>query len=255
MKDLEALDGPAVVIATNDSLEIGFSRSLFVQWAQDERNLLLLVNRGQQDSLANLLYQTWKKVNDAKESNFVLPAINLHDVVITIQVHFKNLHQVKRKDALVGEELEQHRKAEAVEKERLEAEAAMIAHGKDILDADDESDDSDNEEIGVTSITVNSAIRLDLEQLFANSYDVYAKSQYNNEGFFRHSQNYVMFPYSEKRIKFDDYGEAIVPDQYVREIPAAAIEGQPSFGDEEEKLNTILKMVEIQSINSTAQRR
>lgn len=94
-----------------------------------------------------------------------------------------------------------------------------MALGKSMLENDEDSDDSDSESPNATSgTTTSSQQKLDL---FANSFDVYVKKGQKLGGFFKQSQSYYMFPYQDKRRRFDDYGEAIVPENFMRELDVA----------------------------------
>lgn len=62
-KDLETLpEGPKLIVATQVCMNIGYSRELFTKWAEEDNNLVLLVQRGERDSLADKLYQTWESI-------------------------------------------------------------------------------------------------------------------------------------------------------------------------------------------------
>ncbi|KAG5146336.1 hypothetical protein JHK84_031879 [Glycine max] len=50
-----APDGPKVVLASMASLEAGFSHDIFVEWANDVKNLVLFTERGQFATLARML--------------------------------------------------------------------------------------------------------------------------------------------------------------------------------------------------------
>eukprot|EP00249_Psilotum_nudum_P015759 c25506_g1_i1 orf=216-2441(+) len=55
-KELDELpEGPKVVFASTASLEAGFARELFVEWACDSKNLVLFTERGQFGTLARML--------------------------------------------------------------------------------------------------------------------------------------------------------------------------------------------------------
>lgn len=49
---VDAIPGPKVVLASSASLEIGFSRDLFLDWAPDPKNGIVLVERPEPDTLA-----------------------------------------------------------------------------------------------------------------------------------------------------------------------------------------------------------
>jgi cleavage and polyadenylation specificity factor subunit 2 len=104
---------------------------------------------------------------------------------------------------LEGVELQQFEADQRAKREREAAEAAMIARNKTIME-EDESDTSDLDEADDP-----------MDDLLIKQHDLYVRDSGRSGGFFKQAQSYHMFPYHERRKKFDDYGEAIQPDQYL----------------------------------------
>lgn len=115
IKDLDKINSPMVVIATSNTLDSGFSRDLFVKWASNENNMILLTDKSKPGTLARKLYQE-------KPKRLTL--------------------QMKKRVPLIGEELDEyeHKRLmlkEAEKKKRREEEARK----KVIEVRDEESDD------------------------------------------------------------------------------------------------------------------
>jgi hypothetical protein len=69
MRDLAKHVGPKVVLASNVSLETGFTRELFLEWAGHSDNALVLTDRGPPQSLARRLYEAWDHASDEAIAN------------------------------------------------------------------------------------------------------------------------------------------------------------------------------------------
>ncbi|ORZ05984.1 beta-lactamase-like protein [Absidia repens] len=195
LEDLENYPGPKVVIASNYSLETGFARDLFVRWMtvdttenQQVKNTLLLTERAPPGSLARQIYDDWEK------QAIIKPILDYNtEMDLTL---FKRV-------PLEGVELQQYEAAQRAKEEREAAQAAMIARNKTIME-EDESDTSDLDEADDP-----------MDDLLIKQHDLYVRDSGRSGGFFKQAQSYHMFPYHERRKKFDDYGEAIQPDQYI----------------------------------------
>ena len=53
-----------------------------------------------------------------------------------------------------------------------------------------------------------------MEELLYNQFDLYVRDATKSGGFFKQTQSYRMFPYVEKRKRFDDYGEILAPEMF-----------------------------------------
>ncbi|KAJ1658834.1 hypothetical protein IWQ61_001983 [Dispira simplex] len=187
--------GPKVVLASLSSLETGFARDLLVEWAEDPHNLILLPQRGPPSSLAHNLYQTWceQGQQDSTQSNPNEQTVTLaQDLPMSI----------KRKVKLVGAELERFMESERQRKEKEASENALRARHKTIM----EGSDSENSEAEIDDT--------DIEQLVFRQPDVYIRDTAGMDTTHNPTQMFRMFPYIERRKRFDDYGEIINPEQY-----------------------------------------
>lgn len=119
LKDLEKINQPMVVIATSNTLDSGFSRDLFVKWASNENNLVLLTDKSKPGTLARKLYIE-------KPKRLVL--------------------QMKKRVPLIGEELDEfeHKRLmlkEAEKKKKREEDAR-----KKVIEVRDEDEDEDEKD-------------------------------------------------------------------------------------------------------------
>ncbi|KAJ7523061.1 hypothetical protein O6H91_18G035900 [Diphasiastrum complanatum] len=207
-KELDALPpGPKVVFASMASLEAGFARDLFVEWASDGKNLVLFTERGQFGTLARLL-QTEPPPKVVKVT-------------------------MSKKIPLTGDELkayeeeqlrlkEEARKASEAAEEEAKA-SSGTANGTGPVDMV-------TSETGTNQPTVEGIvppIRASLHR------DVFI------DGFIPSTTSVApMFPFHENNNEWDEYGEIINPEDYVSkddELEFTTSQPTPSAGDVEEK--------------------
>ncbi|KAL2967280.1 hypothetical protein AAZX31_16G166100 [Glycine max] len=175
-----APDGPKVVLASMASLEAGFSHEIFVEWANDVKNLVLFTERGQFATLARMLQAD--------------PPPKAVKVVVSKRV------------ALVGEELiayeeEQNRiKKEALKASLMKEEEFKTSHGADNNTSDSMVIDSGNNHVPP-----------EVAGPRGGGYrDIFI------DGFVPPLTSVApMFPCYENTSEWDDFGEVINPDDYV----------------------------------------
>lgn len=110
--------------------------------------------------------------------------------------------KIRKKVPLEGQELIDYKNEQRKKNEREAAQAALIAKSLSIIE-EDESDRSESE-LGDN----------DIEELLATQFDLYVRDATKLGGFFKQTQSYLMFPYIEKRKRYDEYGEIIQADQF-----------------------------------------
>lgn len=245
-EDLDSYPGPKVVVASNLSLETGFARQLFLEWMGEpteeksdsaksegddamldiqgnekeeaKNNALILTDRGPPGTLSRELYEMWEKQTMVKteteetaqqQQQTVKPAVELTTTL--------NL-TVRRKIPLEGAELLEYQSAQRAKIEREAAQAAMIARSKTIMEEDDLMSEGSESDEALEDANA------DVEDLLLGNdqFDLYVRDAAKSGGFFKQTQSYRMFPFSEKRKRFDDYGEVIVPEHYARSAAEAA---------------------------------
>ncbi|KAF1897485.1 hypothetical protein Lal_00035191 [Lupinus albus] len=187
-----APDGPKVVIASMASLEAGFSHDIFVEWANDVKNLVLFTERGQFATLARILQAD--------------PPPKAVKVTVSKRV------------PLVGEELiayeeEQNRKKkeEALKASLIKEEELKASHGADNNTSDPMVVDTGNNHVSPEEVPSIISFALAVAGPRNGGYrDIFI------DGFVPPSSSVApMFPCYENTSEWDDFGEVINPDDYV----------------------------------------
>jgi len=112
--------------------------------------------------------------------------------------------KIHKRVPLEGSELVEYNLELQTRQQREAAQAALIARSKSIIeesDDDDASSDTSDDDEG-------------MEELLYNQFDLYVRDATKSGGFFKQTQSYRMFPYVEKRKRFDDYGEILAPEMF-----------------------------------------
>ncbi|CAJ0632809.1 909_t:CDS:2 [Entrophospora sp. SA101] len=186
--DLAKYPGPKVVLASNVSLETGFSREFLFEISKSDINALILTDRGPPNSLARKLYHEWDRKSQTSQG-VVKPAAAL-DLTINLMIN--------KKVPLEGAELLEYKAEQRKKQEREAAQAALIAKSLSIIE-EDETDDEESE-----------AGDTDMEELLAKQFDLYVRDATKYGGFFKQTQSYLMYPFVEKRKRYDDYEEQLL---------------------------------------------
>jgi cleavage and polyadenylation specificity factor subunit 2 len=78
--ELENLVGPKVILTTSPGMEFGYSKHLFMEWATDPLNMVILPDRGYPGTLTRKLYDFWSEhastaspLREPVETDFDLP--------------------------------------------------------------------------------------------------------------------------------------------------------------------------------------
>ncbi|XP_063079658.1 cleavage and polyadenylation specificity factor subunit 2 [Engraulis encrasicolus] len=179
LADLARVPSPKVVLCSQPDLESGFSRELFIQWCTDAKNSIILTYRTSPGTLARYLIDN--------------PGEKMMDL------------EVRKRTKLEGKELEEY-----VEKEKMKKEAAKkLEQAKEVeMDSSDESDMEDELDAGVGSGGAAAKTK---------HHDLMMKAEGGRKGgFFKQAKKaYPMFPVHEERIKWDEYGEIIRPEEFL----------------------------------------
>ncbi|KAJ2358600.1 hypothetical protein GGF43_000701 [Coemansia sp. RSA 2618] len=207
---------PAVVLAPLEGMSMGFSQELFLRWAGDENNAIVLPQRGPPGSLARDLFSRWWDHTQAgrePDSPMRLGSpVRLPNTRVTVTV--------KRRVPLKGAELDAWTAQERRRKEEEAARDAMLKRKRDMLDDDVSSDsDSDGEaagRIGGMAAEAISEVDLATERLLSGqTYDLHIGGRAPARGL---STGQYMFPFQEKNRRADDYGEIYDVDEYAVKV-------------------------------------
>lgn len=179
LEDLRYLPQPITVLATQPDLECGFAKDLFALWSTDPKNSIIFTQRPAPNTLG---YQV------------------LHSTTRLIEV------EIWQRIELQGEELQEYKKKEE-EKKQL----ALIESQKALSINDSASDDD-------TAVDKPVKSRMSKPSHQPSKHDLtMTENQERGTVFFKQARKtYPMFPTpAERKIKVDDYGEEINPDDYV----------------------------------------
>ncbi|KAF2069615.1 hypothetical protein CYY_009063 [Polysphondylium violaceum] len=166
--ELDSLSNPKVVLASSQDMETGFSRDLFIQWAQDPRNLIMMTDVIHENTLSSQLFNIFKQKSKGE----------------SIQ-----LNQGRRVD-LEGEELREYELKVQKEKDEIKlAEKKRKEEELELQRLSNPDQDQDQDIIKIENINP-------FKNRFDLSMDIIIK-----EGVL------PMFPYFEKHIKWGEYGE------------------------------------------------
>lgn len=199
LAELSKMDGPKVVLAAGESMEIGFARTIFASVCGNDVSSVILTERPGYGTLSDMLYKIWKSErgpnDDSSHSN----------IQLTTRVTLS--YGVEQK--LEGEELEEFNEMIQSEKDQQsqqEKQALMDLRSKNILeqeqDDEESSDDSEDEDELVG--------KMDLEVLVYKNNNIYDYDVRGSAGKNR------MFPFTNKRRRNDDYGEVIKVEDYMK---------------------------------------
>ncbi|ESO87748.1 hypothetical protein LOTGIDRAFT_234977 [Lottia gigantea] len=163
-----------VVLASTPDLQSGFSRDLFIAWCGNPKNSIVLTTRTSPGTLARELIDN--------------PQLRC----ITIDV--------QRRVELEGIELEDFLR----KKQEKDASEAKSKANNSVLEELESSDESESE--------------MELEGLYQNKgkHDLMMKPEGKaKSGFFKQAKkSYPMFHFHEEKIRWDEYGEIIKPEDY-----------------------------------------
>ncbi|KAG5513457.1 hypothetical protein PMAC_000888 [Pneumocystis sp. 'macacae'] len=204
---LTMVSGPKVILATSPNMDCGFSQKVFLDSiAKDPKNLVILSQKSiyYQNSLSKDLLDHWNlavKHNDQPVPPAV--ALNFNKIVI-----------IRTSVPLVGSELEKYQEKEKLHREKETAKLIMEFQNKDLFDSSDSDlNDDNNSNHRKTHFRNDSMIVKGSASLLSpNIHDLYLQT---NE-IKRMSPRFKMFPTLEKRRRFDDFGEIIVPEKFFR---------------------------------------
>lgn len=199
-QELLRVRSPKVVLCSSQDMESGFSRELFLDWCSDARNSVILTARPSSFTLAAKLVNLAERANDGVLRN--------EDRLISLLV--------KKRVPLEGEELLEYKRRKA----ERDAEETRIRMERARRQAQaNESDDSDDDDIAAPIVPRHSEKDLrsfDGLENDAHCFDIMAKwDNQQKASFFKTTKkSFPMFPYIEEKVKWDDYGEVIKPEDY-----------------------------------------
>lgn len=232
-----------VILASDASLEWGFSRDVLRDIAKDDRNLIILTERQGKmtndmgyNGVARQLWEWYEERRDGVtvergETNIALDLVNVDNR--TLQIH--NVERV----ALEGAELESYNQWAVTQREVQVAlnpgVESLDAAGQDVADADSDSSSSEEEDdtsdrqgraLNISTALGQAArkkvglsdedlgINILLRKKGVHDYDVRGKKGREK-----------MFPLVIRRKRQDEFGELIRPEDYLRAEERDEVDG------------------------------
>lgn len=183
LSDLGPLPQPITVLASQPDLECGFARDLFAIWSQDPKNSIIFTQRPNPGTLGHQV-------------------LNSSTRIVAMEIW--------QRIELQGEELEEYKLKEEEKKQQ-----ALIESQKALTLADSDSENDANESLSL-SLSANAGLKSKART--PSKHDIMmADEREKGTVFFKQARKtYPMFPCQpERKIKFDDYGEEINPDDYI----------------------------------------
>ncbi|KAJ3343248.1 hypothetical protein HDU93_009232 [Gonapodya sp. JEL0774] len=187
---------PRVILCPSSSLDRGPARDLFLSLCEDPRACVLLTGRERVGTTGGRLWREWAK--RAAVEGREMPG----GVVVEAEMAVKLHHKI----ALTGDELIAHHRSSLLAREAQIAESQLanpLAPSADDADSDDDALVADVEEARNPLL-----VRFDT-YLGPGAGASAAGRLGGGQALFR------MFPTSEVRRKWDEYGEVIDPEQYI----------------------------------------
>ena len=113
---------------------------------------------------------------------------------------------MKKKVPLEGQEKIDFLIRQKAEKQAL-SESTQKAKRKGFIE-EDEDDDENTDQTAIAGDQI-------ISELSQHRHDIMSRDLNKAQEFFKKTKTYPMFPSVEKRIRFDDYGEVIRPEDFV----------------------------------------
>ncbi|XP_065184481.1 cleavage and polyadenylation specificity factor subunit 2-like [Sycon ciliatum] len=224
LAELDKVPEPKCVLSTQPDMESGFSRELFLRWAGNASNSVIMTQRTGSDTLAQRL------IDEPSLSHLSLP--------------------VGQRVKLEGAELEEYQRKQAEEKRAAEIarRASSSSHlaQNDMYDSDDTDDEMAPPGVNGSFHTPGVEQAMDIgDAARRQSVPASAVSRHLSapgdeaarpRSFFKQHKMHVMFPFAEEKIKWDDYGQIIKREDYVK-FQSAVPEEKPEEDAAEEEMD------------------
>ncbi|EWC46685.1 hypothetical protein DRE_04172 [Drechslerella stenobrocha 248] len=256
MRLLQGKGGGKVVITSDKSLEWGFSTDVIKEIADDERNLIILTEKGGEgvSTAGAYLYSVWKKAAEAqkaKNDSYVGNAVeagNTTGQVVKLDNVLLDMNLGIRVP-LSQEELNAHNenlKQQQLQTGANEAEAQLLetaaeAEADDqVSSSSDEEDDEDDSTLqgkALISTALQGGRKLASGGIIDEGVNVLLKNRGVHDYDVRNAKGRNrMFPFVLQRRKFDEYGEIVKPEDFVRAEEAELVTTATRTGEKIEFL-------------------
>ncbi|KAG4302664.1 hypothetical protein PCK1_001019 [Pneumocystis canis] len=200
------VSGPKVILATSANMDCGFSQKIFLDnISKDSKNLVILSQKSiyYENSLSKDLMNRW--ITATEDHDQPIPPAVVLDFNKTVIVHTSV--------PLVDSELEKYQEKEKLRRERETTKLILEFRNRDTFDSSDSDlNDDDNHDENKTHFKNDCMIAKGSASLLnPGIHDLYLRT---NE-IKKMSPRCKMFPTLEKRRRFDDFGEIIMPEKFI----------------------------------------
>lgn len=255
-EELMKMDGPKVILASGEAMEVGFARQIFSKICNNDSSMVIVTERSGPETLAGQLFDIWMK--QKRESQDPSNPSKYLPVHLTTEILLDYTEEVP----LTGEDLVDYLETTREEKKQIELQSAIELRNKNILEQDDNelSDDESDEQEDEMVMSGQMDIGIFLYGNDVYDYDVRTMPEGKPK----------VFPYNVTRKRVDDYGEVLKLDKFLKkkqqeeaekaivkpEPPAAeqnkknAAVAKPQYNDETNRLNVFSSIVTPQKIVS-----
>ncbi|KAF3903674.1 hypothetical protein AA313_de0207701 [Arthrobotrys entomopaga] len=224
--------GGKVVITSDKSLEWGFSTEVIKEIADDERNLIVLTEKGGGSGTAGAyLYNRWKDIvaSTVKMEDGANPTgtvVKLDNVLLDMNIGLKvplnqdelNIHNehIKEQQLAAG--------VKEAEAQLLETAAEAEADDDVSSSSDEEDEDPTLQGKSLTSTALQAGRKIAGGSAAEEGINVLLKNKGIHDYDVRNAKGRNrMFPFVMQRRKYDDYGEVVKAEDFVRAEEAEVI--------------------------------
>ncbi|KAK6347420.1 hypothetical protein TWF718_005261 [Orbilia javanica] len=251
--------GGKVVITSDKSLEWGFSTEVVKSIADDERNLIVLTERGSEGTAGGYLYKKWREIclskspkkEEISDATIMGQVVKLDNVLLDMNVGLKiplneaelHAHNEFLKQQQLSHDMKDAENALLETADTINAANAAADDDDDIAGVSSSSDEEDEDE---DSTLQGKSLSTGLQArkvvggggIVEEGINVLMKGKGIHDWDVRHAKGRNrMFPFSVQRRKFDDYGEVVRAEDFVRaEEDGANAVGAAGAGVKGEKI-------------------
>ena len=248
IKALDAIHSPVLVLASSVTMQIGFSREIFVRWCQNQNNTVILTDRPEPNTLYATVYEYASKNSQTKENSQAKESLKLS-------------LSLKRKERLQGEELEKWREEERIKKEKEmkelrqkedeerrakeEAEREASLANPDLIKSEELANDEQNR-MDVQMISIEAVpVPVETPEQSAEKQRKFLISQLQELGVIS-TEKAPMFPYNAPtRHEWDDYGQIVDTKRFmIGEDPGEGAPEEPTDFDVAANMDEVKEAVE-----------
>ncbi|KAK6495052.1 hypothetical protein TWF481_003079 [Arthrobotrys musiformis] len=249
--------GGKVVITSDKSLEWGFSTEVVKSIASEERNLIVLTERGSEGTAGGYLYKKWREIclssskkEEVGDANIMGQVVKLDSVMLDMNLGIKiplNDPELAAHNEFLKQQQLNHDIKDA-EISLLETAETIAANEDDddiagVSSSSDEEDEDEDPTLQGKSLSTGKKLQARKAAgggglVVDEGINVLMKGKGIHDWDVRHAKGRNrMFPFSVQRRKFDDYGEVVRVEDFVRvEEDGTAAGNNPVKGEKIEFL-------------------